>query len=492
MRRLLRRMAVLLGAAVLAAGIASAAVLPSATAAEPAADTVICQTLCDGAPATQATEDRLADGTTIFGRSIELHIDDSLAMGWAIIANGDPTDEVWLDRSFDGGKTWADGSKLGDTTIPSGSRTTTTAMYNLNDTGSSGVLRACGKAGNRPNIVCTGWFATERKPAPTSPAHGAVAALAKLYDPNTGLFKTTGWWNAANDLTGIIDYALSTGDHSFDWIIANTYDKNIDAQGGQFTNSYIDDTGWWALAWIRAYDLTHDPRYLATARYDADYMWSYSDNTCGGGLWWNTSKNYKNAIPNELFIKVAAELHNRIPGDTQYLNESVTTWKWFLASGMINGEHLVNDGLDTATCQNNGGTTWTYNQGVILGGLRDLYLATGDGSYLQQAKTMADASSSSAFLNPGGVLTEPCEANGCGGDGPTFKGVYVRNLGELNTTLPDRPYQDYLVLQAHTAWADDRNDYNQYGVHWAGPIAAISAATQGSAVDAEVAPRSRS
>lgn len=41
-------------------------------------------------------------------------------MGWASITNGGPTDEVWLDRSFDGGRTWSSGSKLGDTTVPSG------------------------------------------------------------------------------------------------------------------------------------------------------------------------------------------------------------------------------------------------------------------------------------------------------------------------------------------------------------------------------------
>lgn len=457
--------------------------------ASPQDNTVICAKYCDGASVTDAKADRLADGTSIFGRSIELHIDDNLAMGWAIINNGDPTDEVWLDRSFDGGQTWDTGSKLGDTTIPDGQRGTATTLFNINDptNHATGVLRACGKAGNRPDIVCTGWTATATPPRPTSPARGAVDALMKLYDPSTGLFKTTGWWNSANDLTGIVDYAIASGDHRYDWVIANTYDKNLTAQGGNFTNDFVDDTGWWALAWIRAYDLTHDKRYLQTATVDADYMWSFHDNTCGGGVWWNTSKNYKNAVTNELFIKVSAELHNRIPGDTSYLAESVSTWQWFQASGMINAQHLINDGLDTATCKNNGQTTWTYNQGVILGGLGDLYKASHDRTYLSQATALADASTRSTFLNPGGVLTEPCEANGCGGDGPTFKGVYVRNLGELNATVNSPSYMTYLKRQARTAWLHDRNAFNQYGVHWAGPIVAISAATQGSALDAEVA-----
>ena len=36
---------------------------------------------------------------------------------------------------------------------------------------------------------------------------------------------------------------------------------------------------------------------------------------------------------------------------------------------MINENLLVNDGLDPRTCTNNGAETWTYNQGVVLGGL---------------------------------------------------------------------------------------------------------------------------
>jgi len=146
-------------------------------------------------------------------------------------------------------------------------------------------------------------------------------------------------------------------------------------------------------------------------------MASFSDNTCGGGLWRSTAKSYKNAITNELFIKLSAELHNRIRGDHDYLDQSVNTWTWFKASGMINSENLINDGLDNGTCASNEGETWSYNQGVILGGLNDLFDATHDRSYLTQARTLADSSSTSSHLNPNGVLTEPCEAGDCGSDG---------------------------------------------------------------------------
>ncbi len=101
------------------------------------------------------------------------------------------------------------------------------------------------------------------------------------------------------------------------------------------------------------------------------------DSTCGGGIWWNKDRGYKNAIANELFLSVAAHLANRDSSkQAYYLRWAHREWKWFAHSGMINTNGLINDGLGTSdgrtsagTCGNNGQTTWSYNQGVVLGGL---------------------------------------------------------------------------------------------------------------------------
>ncbi|WP_152361507.1 glycoside hydrolase family 76 protein [Microlunatus speluncae] len=433
----------------------------------------------------QASEDRLADGATIYGRSIELHISDADALGWARISNGDPTDEVWLDRSFDGGETVAD-ERLGYSTIPAGTRSVTTPEFSLNDGDREGVFRACGKAGNVADIACTGWVGVEEPQTAGTPAKRAIDALMRLYNEDTGLWKTTGWWNSANVLTAVLDYQIATGDDRYEWVIANTYDKNKDAQGGNFTNDYIDDTGWWALAWIRAYDITGEQRYLDTAIFDAEYMWDTWSDVCGGGVIWNINVKYKNAVTNELMIKVLASLANRVD-DASFLDRAVQNWEWLRDSGMINSRNMINDGLNDA-CENNGQPTWTYNQGIVLGALAELEAATGDKQYLRTARKLALASTRDRGINPKGILTEPCEAGDCGADGPTFKGVYVRNLAELNAALPGRPFQVYLERQAKTSYAKDRNRFDQYGLHWAGPLRFISAATQQSATEAQVAP----
>ncbi|WP_212754491.1 DUF2961 domain-containing protein [Nakamurella aerolata] len=456
---------------------------PRAAAAAAAAN--ICNNYCDGRDPALAGADRTAVSTSVWGRSITLHLNDTDAMGWANIANGDPGDQVWIDRSFNNGATW---EQLGVTSIPAGGSSWRTLMYNNDNWATAGVgaLRACGKAGNRTEIACTEWARTTWNAGNRQTA--AATGLMGYYNRSTGQFDTGGWWQTANGLTAMIDNMRITGMGSYRFIIGEIYDRNRGATGDRdtdFRNVYVDDTGWWGLAWLNAYRLTGEQRYLDTAKADAEHMNKSWTPECGGGVLWKSDDPAKKkvAIANSLYIQLNAELHNALPGDTEYLRRAKAGWDWFKQTGMINADNLVNDGVDQSTCGNDGKPVWSYNQGVLISALVELNKATGDASYLDQAKKIADAATTSAVLNVNGILTDKSCTGDCGNDGGVFKGPHVRGLAKLNAALPDRPYTGYLSKQADTAESKDRTPLNLYGLDWNGPPQYVSARTQVAALD---------
>lgn len=102
-------------------------------------------------------------------------------------------------------------------------------------------------------------------------------------------------------------------------------------------DSYYDDEGWWALAWIAAYDLTKNSQYLSQAQtIFANINIVFGKENCStnsggiGGVWWDRKQTYVNAIANELFLSVAASLANRVKGgNTNYLAIAQQQWSWF-------------------------------------------------------------------------------------------------------------------------------------------------------------------
>ncbi|KAF3055302.1 Mannan endo-1,6-alpha-mannosidase DFG5 [Trichoderma lentiforme] len=265
-----------------------------------------------------------------------------------------------------------------------------------------------------------------------------------------------------------------------------------------FLASHYDDEGWWGLAWQDVYDLTGVQDYLTESiAIWQDMNAGWGNLNCGGLPWFKGEAKTDNplAIPNELYLAISASLANRVPSSQKqtYLSAAQTAWAWFQKVGFINSQGLVNDAVNGNTCVNdNNQPTWTYNQGVIIGGLADLYIATGDSSYLTSASGIANATMAH-LVDSNGILADSCDlSHSCSGDNLQFKGVFARNLQKLYHSQPFPAYKAFLEKNAQSIWQNDLaveagDCFN--GADWGGPyvIGSATASSQSSALQCLVA-----
>lgn len=219
-----------------------------------------------------------------------------------------------------------------------------------------------------------------------------------------------------------------------------------------------DDDLWVAQADLDMARLTHSPAQIQDARRIFNTIASkYWDGRCGGGVWWDHARTYKNAITNELFLSTAARLY-RFTHEQAYRDWALKSCSWFRHSGMIDADNLINDGLDNQ-CRNNGGPAYSYNQGVILDGLLEISPLTEDGAPQQTASRIALAAiraftpSPGTFQEPGGPMNT---------DAKIFRGIFVRALGHVAASEVDNTTRteiaDWLSQQARSAWNSRKPD----------------------------------
>ncbi|KAL2843166.1 Six-hairpin glycosidase [Aspergillus pseudoustus] len=395
--------------------------------------------------------------------------------------------------------------------------------------------------------LSAGATATTTTATAQSRAVSAATTLQTWYNSATGIWNTCGWWNGANCMTALASLAaaldnstsISSDDaSSFNataiGVFQNTFSVATSAnpypERGETSGTYTsangtaytegkdavvptaaanaslwldgsyDDDAWWGLAWIAAYDVTGREDYLDLAEGIFYHLSNAWPSKCGnGGIDSDYTHVYVGAIANELFLALAAQLANRVSSNSSYyLSWAQRQWSWFEDSGLINENHTINDGL-MDDCTNNGATVWSYNQGVILGGLVELHraaAAAGDDSssssnstYLKAAGEIATGAIE-ALVDDDHVLHDVCEPDDCGAaDQTQFKGIFMRNLRALQTVAPNDTYAKVINASADSLWENDRTDANGFGVDWSGPVdsATVNASTQSSAMDALVA-----
>lgn len=174
-----------------------------------------------------------------------------------------------------------------------------------------------------------------------------------------------------------------------------------------------------------------------------------------------------------------------------YVQIARRQWEWFEKSGMVNAEGTVDDGLEVLKgggCRSNGGTVWSYNQGVVVSGLVELFDATGEEIFLRRAVGFAEAAIKRLGSGEDGVLRDVCEDWGCGADGVQFKGVFLRGVMRLLEEMREGDertrLESFVRRNAESIWENDRNESGGMGVSWQGPVREVNAGSHGSALDA--------
>ena len=263
------------------------------------------------------------------------------------------------------------------------------------------------------------------------------------------------------------------------------YPVHVDTLTQSKLRSSLETMPWHGHSWVKSF--AHRARVFWNI---ASHGWD--EKLCHGGMNWNPRLNpYKNAITNELWIAASISMYRYFPGDNftapwlastafpskdpAHLAAAVAGHKWLMNVNMTNSQGLYVDGyhIDSrksgnTECDMRDEMVYTYNQGVILTGLRELWTVSGASSYLREGHDLVQAVISGTGwslqhnaptddlsripqgvllpswhgIGRGGILEERCDASGtCSQDGQTFKAVFFHHLSAfcnaLDTTARD-------------------------------------------------------
>ena len=212
--------------------------------------------------------------------------------------------------------------------------------------------------------------------------------------------------------------------------------------------TYFDDNGWWAIAFVDAYRATGNRRYLLDAakafRYIVEEGW---DETDGGGIWWDTSHiHHKTAEGLAAAAYVGPTLSTRLR-NPYYLRETKRLVAWAERKTWNHRRRLYGrNALD--------GTTMNYVQGMMIGAHLGLCRVTRVRRHCAKARRLGFASLR-AF--PYTYHWEPAP-----------DAIYLRFLLELYRYDRDPRWYFFVRLKAKQALTNARGRHGLYVRYWNG------------------------
>ncbi|ASZ10745.1 T9SS type A sorting domain-containing protein [Chitinophaga pendula] len=255
------------------------------------------------------------------------------------------------------------------------------------------------------------------------------------------------WWNA-HAVDALADGYLRTRADVYKQRMKNILRGIKIRNGNTYINEYYDDMEWLAISSLRSYEHTGDAEYLNVA----NLLWTDIKTGIhperGGAIQWKKdSPGSFNACANGPAIIFAVRLY-RTNGNAQDLQiaKNIYTWQKNVLVDPVNG--AVWDSYNANTNETNKSWIFSYNVGTWIGGCLELYKATGDQSYLNDAVKTADYAVNTRLAN-GVFWTNETGA----GDGGLFKGIFVRYFALLarEGNLPATTRERYVNALASSA-----------------------------------------
>lgn len=209
-----------------------------------------------------------------------------------------------------------------------------------------------------------------------------------------------------------------------------------------------DDMMWWIISLARAYEITGEPKYLASAASGFYHTFKESHDDARGGMWWSFAHDAKMSCINFPTIVGAMTLYN-VTKDPDYLDKAKKLYAWARPI-FLDKEGRVADSMRYHFQRKDGiSTDWTtnlYNQATFIGSAVMLYKETGEKAYLDDAILATDH-----------VQRSMCDANGLliaknGVEQGIYAAIFAQYVIRLIEDGKQPQYAEWLQKNINTAW----------------------------------------
>jgi len=270
------------------------------------------------------------------------------------------------------------------------------------------------------------------------------------------------WWHA-HTIDSLLDgYNRSKNDRYMDYI-QKEYNGTFAANGNTFLHNWYDDMEWMALALLRLWDTTKNPVYQEQVLLLwEDIKTAWNDNMGGGMSWKKDQLDYKNTPANAPAAILAFRLYQRLQREDDLAwGVKILNWNMENLTDPVTG--IVWDGINRLGDKKiDIEWNFTYNQGVVIGALIELYKINQSQECLEQAVKIARETKRLFVDTNDGII--PYEGiDDCG----LFKGILVRYLYDLIELYPGLDeIKDMILMNAQCVIEKGMNEKGLIGGNW--------------------------